>query len=637
LRRQQKEESETAHGAPRLDSKQAERPAFQQKAENAAPPENKGDEFNRNVTFADAILGLIKAATVSSVPASVVNDAKFHLQTTNVKINLAVINVSFDGAAPNDFDLQYRIGELRAKRDEIYAIAKKLFSDNETYKGWKTEIKGLEYKLRVDLYNDGKAYTPFTIPRGKWLKINGKGQPIPHNENAITALKYHFEDEEITVAYDHWKNSISVTNLKKSKFPRESKDFIVKNYINQLVGKFNILFTMEEIKFGLGQLAANNARHSMLDYFDQSKWDGTPRLMKLLTEIMNIEADNDGFQLSVITKQLVASVRRVRFPGAKYDMCPLLIATEGWNKSTFLIVLYGRRNVLSEDILDLTTKEQSEKLRNGIMAVELADTLGDEKKSDARKIKAFITRQDDVGRDAYGRVEDVEHIGRTCVYWHTGNNPYLLISEEGNRRFIPFYIMGVMNIDLLRQEKDQIWAEVVELEREGRLKYEAEMRTKNIPINLDDEVYPDIMLEKKYWQKATTLQNQAKKKTGYEELLSHVLFWPEVYWQAPKDGFAKISIFSSDIKSRLEIPNYKWNGEAQKISKIMKSKVELCQLECDGLLGDISWFKVVNLKKSVNNIPLNGYTIEFSGEVGLRSYQILRKRKDEWDNPMGLI
>jgi predicted P-loop ATPase len=207
---------------------------------------------------------------------------------------------------------------------------------------------------------------------------------------------------------------------------------------------------------------------------------------------MKVEADKDGFYISVITKQLVASVRRVRYPGAKYDMCPLLIAAEGFNKSTFIVVLYGWRNVLSEDILDLSTKEQSEKLRNGIGAVELADTLGDEKKSDARKIKAFITRQDDVGRDAYGRAEDVEHIGRTCVYWHTGNNPYLLISEEGNRRFIPFYILASIDIDLLRQEKDQIWAEAVELERIGREKYEAEMRTKNIPINPNDEVYPDI-------------------------------------------------------------------------------------------------------------------------------------------------
>ena len=107
-------------------------------------------------------------------------------------------------------------------------------------------------------------------------------------------------------------------------------------------------------------------------------------------------------------------------------------------------------------------------------------------KSDARKIKAFITRQDDVGRDAYGRVEDVEHIGRTCVYWHTGNNPYLLISEEGNRRFIPFYLVAPMNIDLLRQEKDQIWAEVVP-ERIGE---------KSTKLRCAPRIFPSIQMMK---------------------------------------------------------------------------------------------------------------------------------------------
>jgi hypothetical protein len=642
FRSKDEDDKPTRENVPKL----SEHSTPQQKTDKAAPndkqeapPENKNDEIARNIAFADAILGLIRAAIVSSVPASVVNDAKFHLQTSNVKTNLAVINVSFDGAPPNDFDIQYTIGELRSKRDEIYTIAKKLFNSAETYKDWKTEIKEKEYKLRIDLYNDGKAYTPFTIPRGKWLKINGKGQPIPHNENAITALKYHFEDEDATVAYDHWKNSVSITNLAKSRFPRESKDFVVKNLINRLVGKFNILFTMEEIKFGLGQLAANNAHHSMLDYFDRSKWDGTPRLMKLLTEIMKIEADADGFYLSVITKQLVASVRRVRFPGAKYDMCPLLISKEGLNKSSFLTVLYGRRNVLAEDILDLTAKEQSEKLRNGIMCVEFADTLGDEKKSDARRIKAFITRQDDVGRDAYGHVEDVEHIGRTNVYWHTGNNPHLLTSEEGNRRFIPFYLMEKIDTDLLRQERDQIWAEIVELERAGRAAYEAEMRTRKIPVNPGDEVYPDIMLEEKYWEKAGALQNQAKKKTGYEELLSHVLFWPDVFWQPPSsmNGYCAISIFSGDIKARLEIPDYKWNGEAQKISRVMKSKIELRQSLGDGTSEDICWKKTDILKKGDNKIPLNGYIIEFTGASGLRAYEELRRRKDEWDEKMGIM
>ncbi len=334
----------------------------------------------------------------------------------------------------------------------------------------------------------------------------------------------------------------------------------------------------------------------------------------------------------MITKQLIASVRRVRFPGTKYDICPLLISLEGWNKSTFLIVLYGRRNVLAEDILDLSTKEQSEKMRNGIMCVEFGDTLGDDKRTNARKIKAFITRQDDVGRDAYGRVEDVEHIGRTAVYWHIGNNDHLLTSEEGNRRFAPMKLKGPMDISLLRQERDQIWAEVVELERVGRVAYEKEMRAKNIPINVGDEVYPDIMLEEKFCDEARRLTDQVMVQTGYEESLSNVILWTEVLW-AHKNGdkHASIYIFSEEIKIRLQIPDYKWNSEAQKISRFMKKKVELRRTECEGLKGDICWSKVDNLKKGDGKVPLNGYKIELFGDIGLLAYKRLREKKVTFD------
>lgn len=208
-----------------------------------------------------------------------------------------------------------------------------------------------------------------------------------------------------------------------------------------------------------------------------------------------------------------------------------------------------------------------------------------------------------------------------------------MISEEGNRRFIPFHLTAKMDIDLLRQEKDQIWAEVVELERIGREKYEAEMRSKNIPIHLDDEVYPDIMLEEQHWVKAAALQNQAKKKTGYEDWLSTILFWPDIYWD---EKWCTISVFSGDIKTRLGIPDYNWNREAQKIARVMKGKVELRITE-NGIPIDAIWTKTDSLKKGDNKVPLNGYIIQLTGDIGRKAYQELRKRKEDWDKKIGLF
>ncbi len=62
----------------------------------------------------------------------------------------------------------------------------------------------------------------------------------------------------------------------------------------------------------------------------------------------------------------------------------------------------------------------------------------------------------------------------------------------------------------------------------------------------------------------------------------------------------------------------------QKIARFMKKKVELRRTECEGLKGNICWSKVDNLKKGDNKTPLNGYRIEFTGDVGLLAYKILK-------------
>ena len=113
------------------------------------------------------------------------------------------------------------------------------------------------------------------------------------------------------------------------------------------------------MKFAMGQLAVLHKCHSALDYFNSLTWDNNDRIKTLVVAIMKLEGTE--YQTAIIAKHLVASVRRVRLPGAKYDMCPLLISQEGWNKSTFLQILYGRRNVLTEDILDLTSKDNQKR------------------------------------------------------------------------------------------------------------------------------------------------------------------------------------------------------------------------------------------------------------------------------------
>ena len=312
------------------------------------------------------------------------------------------------------------------------------------------------------------------------------------------------------------------------------------------------------------RIAVKNQVHSQKDYYKSLKWDGVSHIALLATEIFKLQGT--ALELEVLRMQLIASVRRVLLPGTKYDLVPCLISKQGVMKSFGLSVLYRAHNVLDEDILDLNSQKQSEKMRNGKNCLELPDSFG--RNADYDTIKAFVSRRHDHGRDAYGRVEDIKDVGRTYVIWHTGNNPKLFRDPTGNRRFIPMPISGEINEKLLRQERDQIWAEAVELEKVGRLEYFQKMRQEGIPIEEGDEKFPDIMLDPKFYGDAALLQSDARVENEYQEMVADVIFQSFVHFEektAIKDGktiivSATVYVLSEDVRLHLGISPGQWSA-----------------------------------------------------------------------------
>jgi hypothetical protein len=374
----------------------------------------------------------------------------------------------------------------------------------------------------------------------------------------------------------------------------------------------------------------------------------------LATEIFKLQGT--ALELEVLRMQLIASVRRCLLPGTKYDLVPCLISKQGVMKSFGLSVLYRTHNVLDEDILDLNSQKQSEKMRNGKNCLELPDSFG--RNADYDTIKAFVSRRHDHGRDAYGRVEDIKDVGRTYVIWHTGNNPKLFRDPTGNRRFIPMPILGEINERMLRQERDQIWAEAVELEKVGRLEYFQKMRQEGIPIEEGDEKFPDIMLDPKFYGDAALLQNDARVENEYQDLVADVIFQPFIRFEGGKMS-ATVYALSEDIRIHLGVSPGQWNRASQRVAEAMQAIVVLSKDEYEEwakkrivghkaameeypaavtndqkkenawfeahqeLTQDIKWTKPSGGIKR-NGQPLNGYRIDFGGKRN-GDYEILQK------------
>lgn len=198
----------------------------------------------------------------------------------------------------------------------------------------------------------------------------------------------------------------------------------------------------------------------VLDYLDTLRWDGQRRLDRWLAAYMG--AEDTELNSAIGRLALVAAVRRARQPGCKFDQIIVLEGVEGTNKSSAIELMAGKENFSDQTILGLDDRTQMERLK-GKWLYEIADLSG-MAKSEVDAVKAFASRTSDRARAAYGRY--VTEQPRRCVFFATTNNDTYLKSQTGNRRFWPVRT-GRIDIDALRRDRDQLWAEAAQVEASG--------------------------------------------------------------------------------------------------------------------------------------------------------------------------
>ena len=199
-------------------------------------------------------------------------------------------------------------------------------------------------------------------------------------------------------------------------------------------------------------VARDTSYHPVVDYLEGLEHDGVPRLETWLSDCLG--ATPTTYHSAVGKVMLIGAVARIRQPGCKNDLVPILEGKQGAKKSTGIRTLFAPW--FSDELAELGSKDAAMQTRS-IWGLELSE-LDAMSRAEISRIKAFTSRTTDRFRPPYGRRLIVSP--RTCVMWGTTNADHYLKDETGARRFLPVKADQI-DIDRLQADRDQLWAEAV--------------------------------------------------------------------------------------------------------------------------------------------------------------------------------
>ena len=224
------------------------------------------------------------------------------------------------------------------------------------------------------------------------------------------------------------------------------------------LGKKYAEFPQRTIDASLTSASHARSFHPIKEYFESlPEWDGTKRAEYLFIDYLG--ADDNVYVREATALWLRAAIARVYIPGCKFDYVPVISGPAGIGKSTMMSKIGVKWFSDSLTFEDMKDKTAAEKLQ-GVWIHEISELKG-MRKMDVETIKAFISRQNDLYRPAYGKRAE-EH-PRSCVFIGTSNDGNYLKDVTGNRRFWPITVTGAGLMspwDLTEDDVNQVWAEV---------------------------------------------------------------------------------------------------------------------------------------------------------------------------------
>jgi predicted P-loop ATPase len=216
---------------------------------------------------------------------------------------------------------------------------------------------------------------------------------------------------------------------------------------------------LEPVRQGVDQYARSKSRAPLTDWLNSLTWDGTDRLAHWLKDTYGCRQTD--YIAAVGRCWLISLVARAFKPGCQVDTMVVLEGAQGLRKSSSLEVLGGQwYRAITQPF---GSKEWLEAITGVVWLAEVADLSGFRGR-DLDHLKAALTTRVDRYRRSYDR--RAMDYPRRCVFTGTTNRDDWQADDTGGRRFLPVQVSEV-NIDFIRANRDQLFAEAVHRYRAG--------------------------------------------------------------------------------------------------------------------------------------------------------------------------
>ena len=221
--------------------------------------------------------------------------------------------------------------------------------------------------------------------------------------------------------------------------------------------------------------AERQGYHPVREYLNSLEWDGKHRINRLFIDYFPGElppeepTSPDQNELSWRDKWvayyeatakcfMIGAASRIFEPGAKCDSLPIFVSEQRYYKGLALQALVGNPAWFTDDIpVDIVDKDAKDALV-GKWVVELSETP--HLKRDVERFKAFVSRTTDRFRRAYERL--TQDWPRQTALTGTSND-LTYLDATGNRRCWAIPLADRANVEKIKEDRDQLWAEAVYL------------------------------------------------------------------------------------------------------------------------------------------------------------------------------